>query len=327
MLENLKRNRFLITGVTGLLGSHLYLELKHYIPERNIVCLVRDGIPDSIFNKSDPKCNIVKGDIRDAELVKRIIDEYNVKHIFHLASQTIVGTAKCNPRNTFDVNFNGTLNILEAVRERKHIDCIVASSDKAYGHLSQDEKPYEEDHPLLGIAPYDASKSITDVLVRSYADTFGLNIMTTRCGNLYGPGDLNFNRLIPGVILDYLSKQSPMIRSDGTLVRDYIYVVDAAIAYVELMAYLHHYKKYSFDTFNISTGNHKTVLEIVNELSKILDPNGNHPIILLNQAAGEIPYQTLSSNKLYNTIGFLPRFSLEESLHSTVKWYKKELNI
>jgi len=326
MLENLKRDRFLITGVTGLLGSHLYLELKRYIPERNIVCLVRDGIPDSIFTRSNPKCNIIHGDIRDAELVKRIIDEYGVRHIFHLAAQTIVGTAKCNPRNTFDVNFNGTLNILECVRERKHINCIVASSDKAYGILSDSEKPYEEDDPLLGIAPYDASKAITDALVRSYAETFGLNVITTRCGNLYGPGDLNFNRLIPGVILDYLVKESPLIRSDGTMVRDYIYVVDAAIAYVELMSHISNLKLNKFESFNISTGNHKTVLEIVDELAKILDPHSNYPIILLNQAAGEIPYQTLSCHKLYNRIGFLPRYTLQESLKETIKWYKKELD-
>ncbi len=222
-----------VTGATGLLGSWLVKSLL----ERNasVVALVRDWIPESELVRSDAlsQIKIVRGDLADRDLLERVTGEYEVETVFHLAAQTIVGIANRNPISTFEANIRGTWNLLEACRRSPAVrQVIVASSDKAYG--INEELPYSEDTPLRGSHPYDVSKSCADLIAQSYFKSFDTPVCITRCGNLYGGGDLNWNRLIPGTIRSALRDESPIIRSDGSYIRDYFYVADGALAYLHL---------------------------------------------------------------------------------------------
>ena len=228
-----------VTGATGLLGSHMVAELLDR--GANAVCLVRDQVSQSHFQRLglDRRAVIVRGSLEDYPLLERALNEHEIDTVLHLGAQTIVGTANRNPLATFEANIRGTYNLLEAARRngKKVKRVVVASSDKAYG--AQPVLPYDEDAPLTGRFPYDCSKSCTDLIARCYFETYRLNVCITRCGNLFGPGDLNWNRIVPGTIRSAIRGERPIIRSDGHFIRDYVYVGDAVAAYLDLAEQMH----------------------------------------------------------------------------------------
>lgn len=315
----------LITGCTGLVGSWL---TKFLIDEgANIIGLVRDVIPKSIlwsnskdFNYIKNKLTVVHGSLEDYQVLERTINEYEIEIVFHLAAQTIVGIANRNPVSTFESNIRGTYYLLEACRrnEKTVKSIIVASSDKAYGE--QKVLPYKENAPLQGNHPYDVSKSCADLITNTYYVSFKLPVCVTRCGNFYGPGDLNFNRIIPQTIRHVLYNERPIIRSDGKFVRDYFYVKDGALAYKYLAE-----KMFEIDikgeAFNFSSEEKYTVLELVNKILKLLDREELTPDIR-NETVSEIRNQYLSSEKARNILNWEPRYTLDESLRETINWYK-----
>ena len=311
-----------ITGCTGLLGSWLTKALV----ERgaNVTGLIRDQVPKSNLNWSgfNNKINTVRGDLNDYFLLERILNEYEIDTVFHLAAQTIVTIANRNPISTFDSNIKGTWNILEACRMSNLVDRIVfASSDKAYG--SQEKLPYNESAALQGRHPYDVSKSCADLLCRSYYETYELPVCMTRCGNFYGGGDLNFNRIIPGTIRSILHKERPVIRSDGTMIRDYFYVEDGAEAYITLAEQIKE-KNIEGEAFNFSNEQPLKVIEIVDKVLKIMDSDLKPQI--LDETSNEIKEQYLSSEKAKKILNWNPSHKMEEGLEKTVKWYETFFN-
>ena len=313
-----------LTGATGLVGSWL---TKFLIDEgANVVALVRDIVPKSIlwsnsaeFDYIKDNLTIVHGKLEDYELLERALNEYEIEMVFHLGAQTIVGIANRNPLSTFESNIRGTYNLLEACRRSSLIEAIViASSDKAYGE--QEHLPYDESTPLQGTHPYDVSKSCADLIAYTYYNTFKLPVCVTRCGNFYGPGDLNFNRIIPGTIRSLLNGESPIIRSDGTFIRDYFYVKDGALAYMLLAEKMLTDTSIHGEAYNFSTEIQVTVLELVKTIIDIMGV-GIEPTIL-NQAKNEIRNQYLSAKKAKEQLGWSPKYTLNSSLVETVEWYK-----
>jgi CDP-glucose 4,6-dehydratase len=317
------RNVF-VTGCTGLLGSHL----TQFLVERqaNVVGLVRDLVPKSNLMQTGihDKINIVRGCVEDFFTVERALNEYEIDTVFHLAAQTIVGTANRNPLSTFESNIKGTWCVLESCRRVPLVKRIVlASSDKAYGE--QEELPYQETAPLKGSHPYDASKSCADLLAYTYYNTYKLPVCVTRCGNFYGPGDLNFNRIVPGTIRSVLNNEPPLIRSDGTFIRDYFYVKDAALAYMHLAEKMEDPGIHG-EAFNFSNELQITVLELTNKILKIMDRTDLKPVIL-NQAEHEIKHQYLSARKAREMLGWQPEYDLDDALKETIEWYKEFFSI
>jgi CDP-glucose 4,6-dehydratase len=320
-----KNRRVFVTGPTGLLGSWLVEELLGRGAE--VTCLVRDWVPRSRLNESDTmlRVNVVHGEMEDFALLLRALNEYEIDTVFHLGAQTIVGTASRSPLSTFESNIRGTWNLLEACRGcAKLIErVVVASSDKAYG--AHDRLPYTEDTPLQGRYPYDVSKSCTDLIALSYFHTYGTPVAVTRCGNLFGGGDLNFNRLIPGTIRSVLQDERPIVRSDGTFVRDYFYVRDAVNAYLQLAERLPD-ERFVGQAFNFGTETPLSVLDLVNRILTLLDQPSLIPIIL-NEANHEIPKQYLDCSKAKRMLGWEPGYSLEEGLLETSDWYRNYLGL
>ncbi|HII14822.1 MAG TPA: NAD-dependent epimerase/dehydratase family protein [Nanoarchaeota archaeon] len=319
MADFWKHKNVFVTGATGLLGPWLIQELAS--SGANVTALIRDGVARSnFFNWGlNGHVNCVYGCLTDYLLLERALNEYEIDTVFHLGAQAIVTTANRSPLSTFDSNIKGTWNVLEAVRNSKLVQrAVVASSDKAYG--TQKILPYREDAPLQGEHPYDVSKSCADLLAQSYHKTYGLPIGITRCGNFYGGGDLNFNRIVPGTIKSVIHNESPIIRSDGTYIRDYIYIKDAVKAYKLLAEHVDkpHVKG---NAFNFSYNNKLTVLEIVNAIIRLMD-SGLKPKIL-NEATGEIKHQYLSSAKARAVLGWEPSYSVEEGLKETIEWYRE----
>lgn len=313
------RNIF-ITGCTGLLGSHLTQVLVE--KRANIVGLVRDLVPKSDLVQSGTfdQINIVRGCVEDYYTVERAINEYEIDTVFHLAAQTIVRTANRNPLSTFESNIKGTWCILEACRRVPTVKRIViASSDKAYGE--QDKLPYDENAPLIGSHPYDVSKSCADLISLTYYSTYKLPVCVTRCGNFYGPGDLNFNRLVPGTIHSVLNNEAPVIRSDGTYIRDYFYVKDGALAYIYLAEKMEDPKIHG-EAFNFSNELQISVIEMTNKILKLMNKEGLKPIIL-NEATNEIKHQYLSAKKARKLLGWKPKYVLNTGLEETIEWYKQ----
>jgi CDP-glucose 4,6-dehydratase len=322
MKEFWQDRRIFITGASGLVGGWLVEALLEN--RADVVVLLRDWVPGSrlITSKLLEKATIVRGDLADPKNLERILAEYEIQSVIHLAAQTIVPIANKNPLSTFESNIAGTWNLLESCRSIKTIQSIViASSDKAYGDVS--ELPYKEDMPLRALYPYDVSKACADMISISYAKTFDMPIAITRCGNFFGGGDLNWNRIIPGTIRSIIRGQSPIIRSDGNLVRDYIYVEDAVSAYMTLTEALTLNPTLAGEAFNFSNGTQRNVLELTKTVINILGSN-LEPLIQ-GHNHGEIQEQYLDSIKATTKLGWVPRYGLEEGLKKTVSWYKNYL--
>ncbi len=260
-----------VTGATGLVGGWLVRSLLE--AEADVVCLVRDWVPQSELNRSQmvEKVKVVRGDVRDQRLLERALGEYEVDTVIHLAAQTIVPIANRNPVSTFDTNVAGTWALLEASRRTPTVrQIVIASSDKAYGE--QAALPYNETMPLQGVHPYDVSKSAADLIAQSFASTFGLPIVVTRCGNFFGGGDLNWSRIVPGTIRSILRNNRPVIRSDGEYVRDYFYVEDGASAYMFAAERLASNRELTGEAFNFSTEQPITVIDLTRLILKLMTP-------------------------------------------------------
>jgi CDP-glucose 4,6-dehydratase len=308
-----------VTGATGLVGSWLIRQLLG--AGADIVCLVRDWVPQSEFVRTGmiERVKVVRGDLRDREILERTLGEYEIDTVIHLAAQTIVTIANRNPVSTFESNITGTWNLLEACRRSPKVkQIVVASSDKAYG--DQNTLPYREDHPLQGQHPYDVSKSCADLIAHTYAVTYDLPVVITRCGNFYGGGDLNWNRIIPGTIRSVLRGQKPVIRSNGEYVRDYFYVEDGAAAYMLLAEQLAARPELKGEAFNFSNEIQMTVCEIVDEILRLMD--SDLKVDILNETNNEILHQYLSAEKARKQLSWSPLFTLEEGLARTIAWYK-----
>jgi len=312
----------LVTGATGFVGSWLVQRLVEL--GADVVCLVRDWVPNSNLVRSGliDRVNRVRGDIADQALIERVLGEYEIDTVFHLAAQTIVGIANRNPVGTFKTNIGGTWSLLEACRRSPAVRTIVvASSDKAYGDA---EGRYSEDMPLQGSHPYDVSKSCTDLLARAYAITYNLPVTVTRCGNFFGGGDLNWNRIVPGTIRSVLRGKNPVIRSDGTPVRDYFYAADGAGAYITLAEATAARPELRGQAFNFSNEAEITVLDITRLILRLMDSPLEPEI--RNEATNEIGYQCLSATKAREMLGWRPLFSLEDAMAQTIDWYRTFLS-
>ena len=313
-----------VTGATGLLGSALVEELL--ARGANVTCLVRDWVPQSrlLGEGFAQRCNLVRGELEDHATLVRALNEHEIECVFHLGAQTIVGTASRSPLSTFEANIKGTWVLLEACRELPRLvkRVLVASSDKAYG--AHERLPYTEDAPLVGRFPYDVSKSCADLITVSYHRTYKLPVAITRCGNLYGPGDLNWNRLIPGTIRSLSRGERPLVRSDGSFVRDYFYVRDAVDAYLALAARLGE-PKFHGEAFNFGTEQPLSVLALVDTITKAMKRTDLTPIIL-NEASHEIPKQYLDCAKARAWLDWKPKRTLEQALGETIEWYVRALS-
>ena len=312
----------LVTGGTGLLGSWLVKQLIE--GGSNVVCLVRDWVPQSELVRTHriEQVTTVRGDVVDRELIERTLGEYEVDTVFHLAAQTIVGIANRNPVSTFSTNIQGTWNLLEACRRSPKVSSIVvASSDKAYG--DQEHLPYSETMPLQGRHPYDVSKSCADLIAQTYAASYNLPVAITRCGNFYGGGDLNWNRVVPGTIRSVIRGERPVVRSDGNFIRDYFYIEDGAAAYRLLAERLASDDALRGQAFNFSNESQVSVLELVKEILRKMKSSLRPEV--LNQANNEIRHQFLSAERARTVLNWRPQFTLESGLDHTIAWYREFL--
>lgn len=313
-----------ITGGTGLVGSWLVKSLIE--SNADVVCLVRDWVPQSQLVRSGliHRIKTVRGDVRDRKTLERILGEYEIDTVIHLAAQTIVTIANRNPISTLETNIAGTWNILEASRRSPKVkQIVVASSDKAYG--DQNILPYTENTSLQGQHPYDVSKSAADLLATTYAKSFDLPVVITRCGNFYGGGDLNWNRIIPGTIRCILRGQRPVIRSDGEYIRDYFYVEDGAAVYMLLAEQLASRRELTGEAFNFSNEIQITVRQIVEKISAMMDFNLEPDI--RNEVTHEIRHQYLSAEKARAQLGWRPLFAIDDGLAKTIEWYREFLEV
>jgi CDP-glucose 4,6-dehydratase len=313
----------MVTGATGLLGSWLVPRLIE--AGANVVCLVRDWVPQSelVRSRRVEQVNIVRGDIADRDLIERALGEYEVEIVFHLAAQTIVGIANRNPVSTFSTNIEGTWNLLEACRRSPKVSSIViASSDKAYG--DQEQLPYDETMPLQGRHPYDVSKSCADLIAQTYATSYNLPVAITRCGNFYGGGDLNWNRVVPGTIRSVIRGERPVVRSDGNFVRDYFYIEDGAAAYMLLAERLAFDATLRGQAFNFSNESQVSVLDMVELILRKMKSSLLPEV--LNQATNEIRHQYLSAERARAILDWQPRFTLDSGLDRTLAWYRDFLS-
>ncbi len=308
-----------VTGATGLVGGWLVRHLVQLGAE--VVCLIRDWVPQCELVRSGliAKVRVVRGELCDQALLERVLNEYEIDTVMHLAAQAIVGAANRNALSTFETNVRGTWLLLEACRRSPSIrQIIIASSDKAYGDSTQ--LPYQEEMPLLGRHPYDASKSCADLIAQSYAHTYNLPLAITRCGNFYGGGDLNWNRIVPGTVRAVFNNERPQIRSDGHCVRDYFYVEDGAAAYTLLAEKLADNPDLRGQAFNFSNGIQVSVLDLVEQILELMDSNLEPEI--RKEANHEIRHQYLSADKAHLLLGWQPQFSLEVGLKRTINWYE-----
>jgi CDP-glucose 4,6-dehydratase len=307
-----------VTGATGLVGGWVVHQLV--AAGADVIALIRDHVPRSELVASGliEKVRAVRGDVRDQETLERALGEYEIATVLHLAAQTTVGVANRNPISTLDTNIRGTWALLEACRRTPTVQQIViASSDKAYG--DQEVLPYTEDAPVLGRHPYDVSKSCADLLAQMYAKTYGLPVSVTRCGNFFGGGDLNWNRIVPGTIRSVIRGERPVIRSDGRFIRDYLYVEDGARVYLLLAEKLAANPALAGEVFNFSYEQQMTVLDLV---ARILDVMGSTlEADVRNEASNEIRNQYLDATKAKRMLGWSPAYTFDAGLRATVDWY------
>jgi CDP-glucose 4,6-dehydratase len=306
-----------VTGGTGLLGSWLVSQLLD--AGAKVVCLVRPGASSGGLHNKSKTVTSVSGDVADIDLIGRILGEHEIEVVFHLAAQAIVGVANRNPVCTFTTNIQGTWNVLESCRTSSKVKSIVvASSDKAYGE--QEQLPYRETMPLQGRHPYDVSKSCSDLIAQTYAASYGLAVAITRCGNFFGGGDLNWNRVVPGTIRSILKGERPIVRSDGKFVRDYLYVEDGASASMLLAERLVSDPSLRGQAFNFSLELQLSVLDMVelllDKMESTLSPQ------ILNEASNEIRRQFLSAEHARRTLNWRPKFTLDAGLDRTIAWYR-----
>ena len=311
--------RVFVTGCTGLVGAWTVQELLQR--GAHVVGLVRDNVHGSELYRGGhaKQIDVVHGAVEDYALLERALAEYEIQTVIHLAAQTIVGIANRSPLSTFETNIKGTWCVLEAARRCGFApQVVVASSDKAYGE--QANLPYTEDAPLQGRHPYDASKSCTDILALTYHHTYRVPVCVTRCGNFYGGGDLNWNRIVPGTIRSVCRDERPIIRSDGSYVRDYFYVKDGAAAYLHLAECMAQRPEVVGHAFNFSTEMQVTALEMVRTILRLM----NSPLEpdIRGEASHEIKHQYLSAAKARQMLDWRPAYELEHALRETIAWYK-----
>ena len=314
-----RERRVFLTGATGLLGGHLVERLRGLGAE--VVCLVRDWVPRSRTVEEgwlDGTIQ-VRGELEDVGVLARAVHEHDVDTVFHLGAQALVGSAAAAPVLTFESNVRGTWNLLEACRVsgRRVRMIVIASSDKAYG--DQGRRACAEDARLEGRAPYDASKAAADVVAASYAHAYALPVAIARCGNLYGPGDLHWDRLVPGTIRSVLRGEAPVIRSDGSPARDWLFVEDAVEGYLALAE---RQSAAAGEAFNFGTGDPRTVLDVVEAILRLAGAQSLRPRIL-SDARWEIPWQSLDASKARSELQWEPRTPLEEGLGRTLDWYRR----
>jgi CDP-glucose 4,6-dehydratase len=322
---NWQGRRTLVTGATGMVGSWM---VKRLLAEgAEVVALVRDWNPHSELIRSGDinRINVINGSLEEYAALDRAINKHEVDTVFHLGAQTIVGTALRSPYQTFEANIRGTYNLLEVCRLQSSMvkSIVIASSDKAYGDV--EVLPYNEEMPMNGRHPYDVSKSCTDLLAATYAHTYGLPITIARCGNIYGGGDLNWSRIVPGTILSVVKNESLLIRSDGTFLRDYIYVLDVVEAYM-LLASRANDDGVRGEGFNFSCEEPMNVLDISAKVKELMGRPDLEPTIL-NQAKAEIRDQYLDSRKAREVLDWAPRYGTEEGLRQTIGWYLEFLKV
>jgi CDP-glucose 4,6-dehydratase len=310
----------LVTGAYGLLGSRLVAELAQR--GAAVTVLRRDLVPASalVLEGTERLVNVVSGDVCDGVTVERALGEYEVQTVFHLAAQTIVGIANGSPLSTFETNIRGTWTLLEACRRTGVGSVIVASSDKAYG--IHDDLPYREDHALIPRFPYDVSKAAADMIARSYWDTFGLPVAVTRFANIYGGGDINLSRLVPEAALAAIAGRPPLIRSDGTAERDFLYVDDAVAAYLAIWSLLQDGRG-AGEAFNAGSGRPHSVLDVVRLTCRVAGTGIEPEILGKGTPTGEISRQWVDATKLRAMSGWEPAVGLEEGLARTVAWYRE----
>jgi len=314
-----QRNVF-VTGCTGFLGSWLTDEL--IAREANVVGLIRDMVPQAPFflRGLHGRINSVWGSVEDYAVIERALNEYEIDTVFHLAAQTIVGVANRSPMATFETNIRGTWTLLEACRRNEQVSrVVVASSDKAYGQ--HETLPYTEEAPLKGSHPYDVSKSCADLISRTYHNTYGTPVCVTRCGNLFGPGDLNLSRIVPGTICSALRDERPVIRSDGSPIRDYVHVKDIVAAYLTLAEHMDDAAIHG-SAFNFGTGEPLSVLDLTRTILRVAGREDLEPVVL-DQVRGEIHHQYLSSRRAETVLGWRPGAPVAKRLGETVQWYRE----
>lgn len=311
-----------VTGGAGFLGSWLILSL---IEKRaNVVALIKDRVPNSVlfYSGADKKVTLIRGGLEDYSTIERSLNEYEIDTCFHLGAQAIVQTANRSPLSTFESNIKGTWNVLEAARNSELLErIVVATSDKSYG--TKEKLPYSEEDCLQGLHPYDVSKTCADLLAQTYYNTYNLPVGISRCGNLYGGGDLNFSRVVPGTIRSLILDEDPIIRSDGTYVRDYFYIEDTVDAFITLGENLDR-DKIKGDAFNFGTGITTTVLDVVNKLISLSGKSNLKPNIL-NEVRHEIKEQYLDCKKADRLLNWTPKHDLDTGLKKTIAWYETYL--
>jgi CDP-glucose 4,6-dehydratase len=315
-----KNRTAFVTGATGFVGAHIV----RFLVERGarVVCLQRDAVRTNSLDVFDlrRRVTVIQGAVEDYDLMTRVLNEYETDAVFHLAAQALVGAANRSPLSTFESNIRGTYCLLEACRVSETVKrIVVASSDKAYG--SHKTLPYREDFPLQGLFPYDVSKTCTDLLSQSFSHTYDLPVAVTRSANIYGPGDMNLSRIIPGTIMSVLQNERPIIRSDGTPLRDFMYVDDIAEAYLLLAERIEEAKG---EAFNFGSGAPVQMLELVTQIVRLMGKeNELEPIVMLKtKIEREIDAQYLASDKISRKFGWQPATNLEEGLRNTIEWYR-----
>ncbi|MGH9753449.1 MAG: NAD-dependent epimerase/dehydratase family protein [Blastocatellia bacterium] len=318
------RNAF-VTGATGFVGAHVARMLVER--DARVVCLQRDSVRANALDLLGLRrgVTVVNGSVEDCSLMERVVTEYEIEAVFHLAAQAIVGAANRSPLSTFEANIRGTYSLLEACRRAETVKrVVVASSDKAYG--SHDQLPYDENYPLLGLFPYDASKACTDIIARSYAHTYQTPVAVSRFANIYGPGDMNLSRIIPSAIVSALRDEAPIIRSDGTPVREFVYVDDVARGYLLLAEKIAEVKG---EAFNFGAGAWWSMLDLVKLIIRLAGKDGRlEPRVMLQRKIDrEIDAQYLSAAKAEARLGWRAEVGLDEGLKRTIEWYRAHLSI